>query len=161
MSRTIPIGRLARLAGVGLLELRALARAGLLHPVRRDERGTIFYAENEVQRARLLFELLAAGASVKDLQALESIRSGAPSAGDASQSLVAMVDELVIRCTDRIERLRELREDLVRARETLHRCHACTHLSDTDHCRTCLTMPANPPQMLSAFFLADDDPDDA
>lgn len=159
--KTIPIGRLARLAGVGLLELRALARAGLLHPVRRDERGTLFYAQTEIERTRLLFDLLSAGASLQDLIALEAIRCGAVSAGDASQSLVAKVDELVIRATDRIERLRELREDLVRARETLHRCHSCTHLPDTDRCRTCLTMPANPPQTLNAFFLGDDDPDDA
>jgi len=48
--KTIPVGRIATLTGVGLLELRALARAGLLHPARKDDRGTFFYDETEVER---------------------------------------------------------------------------------------------------------------
>jgi DNA-binding transcriptional MerR regulator len=152
--KTIPLGRIATLTGVGLLELRALARAGLLRPARRDERGTCFYSETEVDRVRLLFDLLSAGATLKELQALDGAMRGAPTAGEASGALLGVIDDLVIRATHRIERLRELREDLVRTRETLYRCHSCTRKPEDANCRTCLTMPAQPPRTLDAFFLA-------
>jgi DNA-binding transcriptional MerR regulator len=155
--KNIPLGRIATLTGVGLLELRALVRAGLLHPVRRDERGTLFYAENEVERVRLLFDLLNAGATVKELQALDGAMRAAGTAGDASTALLGVVDQLVIRATERIDRLRELREDLVRTRETLYRCHSCARAPVDAKCRSCLTMPAQPPRVLDAFFLEEDD----
>jgi DNA-binding transcriptional MerR regulator len=159
--KTIPLGRIATLAGVGLLELRALARAGLLHPARKDDRGTFFYYETEVDRVRLLFDLLSAGASVKELQALDGAMRAAPTAGDASGALLGVIDKIVIRATERIERLRELREDLVRTRETLYRCHSCPRPPEDAKCRTCLTMPAHPPRVLDAFFLVLDDDKDS
>jgi DNA-binding transcriptional MerR regulator len=146
--KLVTIGRLASAARAGLIGVRALVSAQLVRPARQNAQGVRLFHERDHVRARLLLDLLDAGVTLHELRQMDATTSVDR---EAASQLLGLMDRVINRVTAQLERLRQIREDLVRSRETLYRCLNCDQRGPG--CRGCGVMPNPPPEALDVFFL--------
>jgi DNA-binding transcriptional MerR regulator len=154
--RSLCLAELAHALGVDVASVRRLVRAGLLQPTSGAGRRRMI-RESDYPLARLLVDLADAGFSLAQLRALTAAARAPATAAEASRAIVDVIDRALPTITSRLERLRRVREDLIRASTTLYRCRACYKPVAELGCRDCDAMKATP-RVLDAFFLATGDP---
>lgn len=143
----VSVAEFAKMMGVSRHQIYRLLRAELLGPD---------LSSSDYAYARLLLDLQAAGLSLDELRELELTSSHHRTAAELARRLGALLDAALPVVADRLERARRVREDIIRTREALLRCHACHKPPAALACRTCSAMPENPPRVLDAFFFPDD-----
>ena len=149
--KLVTIGRLASAARSGLLGVRALVSARLLRPADTAGNGARLFHEADHVRTRILLDMLDCGITLHELRQMDDAAAPARNASDAASGLVALIDRAITRVTSHLDRLRQLREDLVQTRAALYRCHQCT--SRGPACHGCSAIPNPPPEALEVFFL--------
>jgi len=147
---TLP--ELAKLLGVPAASLWRLVRSGLLTAVKNGGDEPL-YSDGEYQRLRLTLDLLDGGVGMAELRALAEARATERLASRTAKSIAAVIEDILGPLTARIERLRALRDDLIRARESLYRCRSCHKELDELSCRTCAAMNQDLPRVIDEFFM--------
>lgn len=155
----LTIGQLADLLRVPVTMLARLARAGLVLSAARDADGTALYHDREYARLRLIADLVDAGATTSELAELDAV-TGVQDDGEGNEKdaaataaeLGALVERILVRLQERLERLRHLRADLAATRDALMRCRHCHRTTEELGCRTCRALPKPMPRMIDRFF---------
>lgn len=107
---------------------------GLVPPEMR--RGKRRYAEPTLYRLRLIAALRNVGLSLNEIGDVLSLHDNVDDpAGPVVKALDERLTELVIRTQERIDHLRNIRDRLVTARETLVGCKRCDR--DLLQCKVC------------------------
>lgn len=138
-----PTSALWRLRRAGLLEAETTA----------DDSDEPLYTDAGFPRLRLLLDLLEGGASVTDLRAMATAWDEARLGSRTSKALIGLLEGVLCRVTERIERLKALREDLIRARDALHRCRSCHRTYEALPCAGCSALPRPLPRAVEHFFV--------
>ena len=107
---SLRIGELARASGVPVRTLRFYERMGLLTPAARTAAGYRLFDPGVVDRLRFIRRAQTLGLSLKDIRSILLIRDGGePPCVHIRDLLERQLGEV----EEQIERLNELREDLV------------------------------------------------
>jgi DNA-binding transcriptional MerR regulator len=148
----LTIGQLAELLRVRVPVVWRLVHAGLLRPVAQGPGGEPLYTDADYGRLRLFVDLVDMGATATELRALATAAEEHETAADTAAALRGLLDELLARVQDRLDRLRALRADLAQARDALHRCRHCFRTTEDLNCRGCRAMPKPLPRVVDRFF---------
>jgi DNA-binding transcriptional MerR regulator len=110
------IGQLARQAGSTSKTLRYYDEIGLLRPAARSASGYRLYGGEEIQRLRFVRRARGLGLSLADIQAILDISD---TGRVPCEHVVAIVDRELGRIATQLERLEELRLQLLAMRSNL------------------------------------------
>jgi DNA-binding transcriptional MerR regulator len=147
---------LADLLGVESAVLRRLVRAGLISTVESPGSGQPQVRDTDYSYVRLLVDLGDAGLSLDELRDLVDAAPADRKAAEASRVLIEIIDRALPVVTAKVEGVRRIREDLIRSRQALERCHACHKPILALACRDCGAM-AGAPRVVDELFLPDRD----
>jgi len=116
----ISIGELARIVNLSQRTIRYYEEIGLLHSIRRMEKGKRVYTEDDVRRLKFINRLKVLGLSLAEMVELEKVYRIQRNNREIIPKLLAILDERANQIDDRINQLaalkREIREYQVRLR---------------------------------------------
>jgi DNA-binding transcriptional MerR regulator len=114
------IGELARMVDLSQRTIRYYEEIGLLHSVRRMEKGKRVYTDDDVRRLKFINRLKVLGLSLAEMVELEKVYRIQRNNREIIPKLLAILDERANQIDDRINQLaalkKEIREYQVRLR---------------------------------------------
>jgi DNA-binding transcriptional MerR regulator len=114
------IGELARMVNLSQRTIRYYEEIGLLHSVRRMEKGKRVYTDDDVRRLKFINRLKVLGLSLAEMVELEKVYRIQRNNREIIPKLLAILDERANQIDDRINQLaalkKEIREYQVRLR---------------------------------------------
>jgi DNA-binding transcriptional MerR regulator len=114
------IGQLARMVNLSQRTIRYYEEIGLLHSVRRMEKGKRVYTDDDVRRLKFINRLKVLGLSLAEMVELEKVYRIQRNNREIIPKLLAILDERANQIDDRINQLvalkKEIREYQVRLR---------------------------------------------
>ena len=114
------IGELARMVNLSQRTIRYYEEIGLLHSVRRMEKGKRVYTDDDVRRLKFINRLKVLGLSLAEMVELEKVYRIQRDNREIIPKLLAILDERADQIDDRINQLvalkKEIREYQVRLR---------------------------------------------
>jgi DNA-binding transcriptional MerR regulator len=106
------IGELSRMVNLSQRTIRYYEEIGLLHSVRRIEKGKRVYTDDDVRRLKFINRLKVLGLSLAEMVKLEKIYRTQRNNREVIPKLVAILDERAIQIDDRISQLVALKNEI-------------------------------------------------
>jgi DNA-binding transcriptional MerR regulator len=106
------IGELARMVDLSQRTIRYYEEIGLLHSVRRIEKGKRVYTDDDVRRLKFINRLKVLGLSLAEMVALEKIYRTQRNNREVIPKLLAILDERAVQIDDRISQLVALKNEI-------------------------------------------------
>jgi Hg(II)-responsive transcriptional regulator len=119
---TLPIGKLATAAGVGVDTVRFYERAGLLRKPSRTPSGYRMYAEADIARLQFVRRAKALGFSLEEIAELLRLNDG----GGRRAAVRALAGKRLAEIEQKLAELGRMRDTL---RHLVHACHGDGALS--------------------------------
>jgi len=118
---------MARLTGNTLRTVRFYEEAGILQPDRRSAGGHRLFSRRQLDRLQFITDMRATGLSLEEIKALLELKTTAETGGQAATSALEAIDGQVAVLEQKIAVFTRLRDELMRAREILTECKACSN----------------------------------
>jgi len=136
-AETYTTGDLARLTGNTLRAVRHYEAEGLVRPIRRGSRGERLFDSGQLECLRFVTDMRALSFSLASIRELLQASSEAESPARVADQIIPQLENRIDELRTRLQTLRRLRDDLVRARETAEECRACPHDWSSQRCPVC------------------------
>lgn len=106
------IGELSRMVNLSQRTIRYYEEIGLLHSVRRIEKGKRVYTDDDVRRLKFINRLKVLGLSLAEMVKLEKIYRTQRNNREVIPKLLAILDERAVQIDDRIGQLVSLKNEI-------------------------------------------------
>lgn len=106
------IGELARMVDLSQRTIRYYEEIGLLHSVRRMEKGKRVYTDDDVRRLKFINRLKVLGLSLAEMVELEKVYRIQRNNREIIPKLLAILDERANQIDDRIHQLAALKQEI-------------------------------------------------
>jgi DNA-binding transcriptional MerR regulator len=106
------IGELSRMVNLSQRTIRYYEEIGLLHSVRRIEKGKRVYTDDDVRRLKFINRLKVLGLSLAEMVKLEKIYRTQRNNREVIPKLLAILDERAVQIDDRISQLIALKNEI-------------------------------------------------
>lgn len=130
-------GDMARETGSTLRTVRFYEEAGLLEPASRNDGGHRLFADDQLQKLRLILDLREAGLSLNEIKHLFQLKGQCRSPEEASTRLSELLGSQIDEMQRKIATLRRLREELASTVSVLTECMTCEDASFPSRCPKC------------------------
>ena len=144
---------MARQSDSTLRTVRFYEEAGLIAPVSRSEGGHRLFDQTQLAKLQLILDLKETGLSLNQIKSLFALKTGCPSAQEASVQLSQHLEAQIACMQRKIALLRRLREELATCVAAIQECHTCQDQRFPHKCGGCEVMSRpDLPRALRVFW---------
>lgn len=145
------VGDLARETHKTVRALHLYEELGLLQPVERSKGGFRLYAPDAVVRVRWIAKLQDMGFSLPDIQEILRQWERSGSAIDAMRKIQTLYQQKLEAVDQQIERLKQLRGELVASIDYLESCDVCDPVRLITACPRCELHECGAPELVAGL----------